>query len=340
MNSLYHKLWGVNALAYNAFWPFLYYSFWSILNFMLGKVSIIGAGNVGTASAFALALDGAASELVLLDRNLKKAEGEVLDLMHGSSFLPYVHFKGSSNYRDVAGSDIVVITAGAAQTPGQTRLDLLNTNVKILRGIIAEVKRYAPQCILLVVTNPVDVLTFFAKKFSGFPHQRVIGSGTVLDTARFRAYLAEHFHVSPHHVDAYVLGEHGNSSFPVISSASVQSVPLRSLPHYRKKDIERIHKTVVNVVYEIIQKKGATNLAIGVCVTQLVRAILNNTHEIYPVSSVLRGEYGVRNVAVSTPSILGRRGIEKELVLPLDAAEKAALHRSVSILKKAIRSVK
>lgn len=306
---------------------------------MPGKVSIIGAGNVGTASAFALALDGAASELVLLDRNLQKAEGEVLDLMHGSSFLPYVHFKGSKNYRDVSGSDIVVITAGAPQAPGQSRLELLNINVKILKGIIAEVKRYAPGCILLVVTNPVDVLTYFAKKYSGFPHHRVIGSGTVLDTARFRAYLAEHFHVSAHHVDAYVLGEHGNSSFPVLSSASVQSVPLRALPHYRKSDMLKIHTTVVNVVYEIIKKKGATNLAIGICVAQLVRAMLHDTREIYPVSSVLRGEYGVHDVAVSTPSILGRRGIETELVLPLNAEEKQALRRSVTILKKAIRSV-
>lgn len=307
---------------------------------MPGKVSIIGAGNVGTASAFALALDGAASEIVLLDRNLEKAEGEVLDIMHGSSFLPYTSFKGSKNYRDVAGSDIVVITAGAAQKPGQTRLDLLATNVNILKGIISEVKRYAPQCILLVVTNPVDVLTFFAKKFSGFPNHRVIGSGTVLDTARFRAYLAQHFKVSPHHVDAYILGEHGNSSFPVLSTASVQSVPMQSLPHYRKADIMKIHDKVVNVVYEIIKKKGATNLAIGVCVTQLVRAILDDTHEIFPVSSTLRGEYGVHNVAVSTPSILGRNGIEKELVLPLNAEEKKALRHSVTILKKAIRSIK
>ncbi|MBI2415896.1 MAG: L-lactate dehydrogenase [Candidatus Kerfeldbacteria bacterium] len=306
---------------------------------MPGKVSIIGAGNVGTASAFALALDGAASDIVLLDRNLKKAEGEVLDLMHGSSFLPYTNFKGSKNYRDIQDSDIVVITAGAAQAPGQTRLDLLTTNLKILHGIVTEVKRQAPHCIMLIVTNPVDILTYFAKQYSGFPHHHVIGSGTVLDTARFRAYLAQHFKVSPHHVDAYVLGEHGNSSFPVISTASVQSVPLTVFPGYHKSDIQRIHAQVVQVVYDIIKKKGATNLAIGVCVTQLVRAILYNTHEVYPVSSVLRGEYGIHDVAVSTPSVLGKRGIEKELVLPLNQTEKTALRRSVAILKRAIRSV-
>lgn len=307
---------------------------------MPGKVTIIGAGNVGTATAFALALDGAARKIVLLDRNLKKAEGEVLDIQHGSAFMPYTEVLGSKSYRDCKDSDIVVITAGAAQAPGETRMQLLGRNVKILKGIVTEVKRYAPHSIIMMVTNPVDVLTFYAKKFSGFPNHRVFGTGTVLDTARFRSYLAKYFGINAHNVHAYILGEHGDSSFPALSTANIGAIPLQAMPGYSDAAMAAIHYTVRTVVYDIIKKKGATNLAIATCVTQLVRAILKDTHEIFPVSSVLRGEYGIKDVAVSTPSILGRQGIIEELELPLDAKEKAALRKSVTILKKAIRSVR
>lgn len=307
---------------------------------MPGKVSIIGAGNVGTATAFALALDGTASKIVLLDRNLSKAEGEVLDIQHGSAFMAHTEFAGSESYKDIADSDIVVVTAGAAQAPGETRLQLLGKNVKILKSIVQEVRKYAPDSILMIVTNPVDVLTFFAKKYSGFPNHRVFGTGTVLDTARFRSYLARYFDVNAHNVHAYIMGEHGDSSFPALSTANIGAIPLAKMPGYSAKAMQAIHYTVRTVVYDIIKKKGSTNLAIATCVTQLVRAILNNTHQIFPVSSVLRGEYGVNNVSVSTPSILGRRGIIKELELPLNAQETKALKRSVSVLKKAITSVR
>ena len=307
---------------------------------MPGKVSIIGAGNVGTATAFALAMDGTPDEVVLLDRTLAKAKGEVMDIEHGNSFIPHTEFKGTTNYKDVVGSDIVVITAGAAQAPGETRLDLLNKNAKILKSIVKEVQKAAPKCILIVVSNPVDVLTFLAKKYSGFPRHRVIGSGTVLDTARYKSYIAKHFKVSAHNVHAHILGEHGDSSFAALSTASIGPVPLQHMPGYKKADLEKIHEKVRTVVYDIIKKKGSTNLAIAICVNQLVRAILNNTHEVFPVSSVLQGEYGIKNVSVSTPSILGRKGIEKELVLPLNKEEKASLRKSVGVLKKAIKRVK
>ena len=307
---------------------------------MAGKVSIIGAGNVGTATAYALAMDGAASEIVLLDRNIEKASGEVLDIEHGSAFLPYTTFKGAKSYKDIAGSDIVIVTAGAAQAPGETRLQLLGRNVKILKSIVAETKKYAPNCILVVVTNPVDVLTYFAKKFSGFPNHRVIGTGTMLDTARFKDYLAKCFGVNAHNVHAYILGEHGDSSFPALSTANIGSVPLSAMPGYNEKEMHAIHYTVRTVVYDIIKKKGATNFAICICVTQLVHAILGNTHEIFPVSTVLHGEYGIKDVAISTPAVLGRSGIVEELELPLNVKEKKALKKSVAILKKAIRSVR
>lgn len=307
---------------------------------MPGKVSIIGAGNVGTATAFALAMDGTPNEVVLLDRTLAKAKGEIMDIEHGNAFLPYTEFKASQNYKDIKDSDIVVITAGAHQAPGETRLELLGKNVSILKSIIKDVKRNAPNAILIVVSNPVDVLTYYAQKFSGFPAYRVIGTGTMLDTARYKSYLAKHFKVNAHNVHAYILGEHGDSSFAALSTANIGAIPLRHMPGYKKADMNSIHKKVRNVVYDIIKKKGSTNLAIAVCVTHMVRSILNNTHEVYPVSSVLHGEYGVRDVAVSTPSILGWRGIEKELELPLDATEKSALRKSVKVLKQAIASVK
>ena len=307
---------------------------------MPGKVAIIGAGNVGTATAFALALDGTASEIVLIDRNLEKAKGEVLDIEHGAAFMNHTEFVGSKSYKDIKDADIVVVTAGAAQAPGETRLQLLSKNVHILKGIVTEVKRYAPQSILMIVTNPVDVLTYYALKYSHFPHHRVFGTGTVLDTARFRSYLARYFGVNAHNVHAYVLGEHGDSSFPALSTANVGSIPLKAMPGYNEKAMHAIHYTVRTVVYDIIKKKGATNLAIATCVNQLVKAILNDTHGIFPVSSVLRGEYGIKNVSVSTPSVIGRRGIVEELEVPLNAKEKQALKKSVAILKKAIRSVK
>ena len=303
------------------------------------KVSIIGAGNVGTSTAFALAMDGTPNEVVLIDLNVSKAKGEIMDIEHGSAFLPYTTFRASKNYSAIKDSDIVVVTAGAHQRPGQTRLDLLATNVRIMKSIMQEVKRYAPKSIVLVVSNPVDVLTYYARKFSGFPSHRVIGSGTVLDTARFKSYIAKHFKVNAHNVHAYVLGEHGDSSFPALSSASVGPVPLRNLPKYKKKELVAIHEKVRTVVYDIVKKKGATNLAIAVCVTQLVQAILEDAHEVFPVSSVLRGEYGLNDVAISTPSVLGRKGIEQTLEIPLDKEEKASLRKSVRVLKKAIKSV-
>lgn len=307
---------------------------------MPGKVTIIGAGGVGSATAFALAMDGTPDEIVLLDINAEKAKGEIMDIEHGNAFIPYTEFKGSGNYKDAKDSDLVIITAGAHQKPGETRLDLIKKNRSILKSILKEIKKNAPKAILLIVTNPVDVLTYFAKKDSGFPAHRVIGTGTVLDTARLRSYIAKKFKVNAHNVHAYIMGEHGDSSFPVLSSAHVGAVPLSNMPGYKKADMKKLHKKVVTVVYDIIKKKGSTNLAIAICVRELAKAILNNTHQIFPVSSVLNGEYGLKNVSISTPSILGRNGIEKDLVIPLDAEEKKALRKSAAILKKTIKSQK
>jgi L-lactate dehydrogenase len=302
-------------------------------------VAIIGAGNVGTSTAVTLALQGSAEKIILLDRKLDKAQGEIMDLDHASAFLPAVELVATDNYQDITGANIVIITAGAAQQPGESRLDLLKKNASILKSIITETITYAPDCIIIVVTNPVDVLTYLAQHYSGFPKHRVIGTGTVLDTARFRDYLGKQFKVHPHNIHAYILGEHGDSSFPVLSTADLASIPLATLSQYNSVQLQDLHKQVVQAAYDIIQKKGATNLAIAICVNQIVRAILNNTHEVFPISSVLDGEYGIHNVAISTPSVLGHTGIEQELVIPLNSKETAALQQSVAVLKQAIASV-
>lgn len=303
---------------------------------MAGKVSIIGAGNVGTATAFAVAMDGTPDEVVLFDCNLKKAEGEIMDIVHASAFLPTTSFRASESYDDVANSDVIVITAGAKQHEGETRLALLDRNLEILYSIVTEIAKEAPEAIIVVVSNPVDILTYFAQQFSGFPAHRVIGTGTMLDTARFREFLAHTFDVSPKSVDAYILGEHGDSSFPALSTADIGGVPLQKMSGYSAAAMKKVHEEVVQAAYEVIERKGSTSLAIGVCVQRILHAILNNTQEIYPVSSVLDGEYRLRDVAMSTPAVLGRTGIRQRLTPPLAAAEARALKKSAKILKTLI----
>lgn len=303
---------------------------------MGGKVSIIGAGNVGMASAFAIAMDGTPSEVVLFDCNIAKAQGEVMDIEHASSFLEHTRFRATEEYADITDSDIVVITAGARQAEGETRLDLLERNLGILYSIIEGVKRYAPEGIIVMVTNPVDILTHFAQVFSGFDRSRVIGTGTVLDTSRYRSFIAKEYNVAPRNIEVFVLGEHGDSSFPALSVADIGSMPLKKVDGYSAKRMKELHKDVVQAAYDVIDRKGHTNLAIGVCVRQIVCAILRDSHEVLPVSSVLEGEYGLHDIALSTPSIITRNGIVQWLELPLNRTEKGQLKKSARILKKHI----
>lgn len=304
---------------------------------MAGKVAIIGAGNVGTATAFAVAMDGTPDEVVLFDCNLKKAEGEVMDIEHASTFIPHTHFHATQEYADLADADVVVITAGAKQAPGDTRLDLVDKNIDILSSILEQVVPVAPNAVLLLVANPVDVLTYAAHQMSGFPAERVIGTGTVLDTVRFRSFIADEFDVNPKNVHAYIMGEHGNSSFPVLSNASIGAIPMNKMPGYDKKRMTEIHEDVVQAAYEVIDRKGATNLAIGVCVAKLLHVMLNDTEEILPVSTVLDGEYGLEGLAISTPCMIGREGITRRFELPLNAQETKGLQKSAKVLKEVIK---
>lgn len=303
---------------------------------MPGKVTIIGAGNVGTAAAFATALDGTPDELVLFDIDPKKAEGEMLDIDHASAFIPHTDFMSTGEYSDTNNSDVIVITAGARQAEGETRLDLIEKNHTILASILDEVVPLSPDAILLIVSNPVDVLTFYAQELSGFVGRKVIGTGTVLDTARLKSFLEIEFKVNSQNIDAFVIGEHGDSSFAVLDAAHIASVPLDQLPGYNRERVEGLHEKVRKAAYEVIEKKGYTNLAIGVCVSKILYAILNNTHEIFPVTAVLEGEYGISGCALSTPSILGRNGIEKKLELPLSEKESEMLEKCATLMKEVI----
>ncbi|OGY45492.1 MAG: L-lactate dehydrogenase [Candidatus Buchananbacteria bacterium RIFCSPHIGHO2_01_FULL_44_11] len=303
------------------------------------RVVIIGTGSVGATTAFALMTQGIASEIVLIDRNKNKAQGEAKDLEQGLSFVPQAKV-WAGGYADCRQADVIIITAGLAQKPGQTRLELTKTNGEIIKGIIKEIKRYTKDAIILVVTNPLDVMTYLASKESGFAAGRVLGSGTTLDSSRFRYYLAKKTGLAATSVGAYLLGEHGDSSVPVYSHVNVMGEPIGSLPGATKKAAVAAYKTARNAAYEVIAKKGATYYAIALAASRLVRAILYDENHVFPVSVLLKGEYGLKDVCLSVPAVIGRTGVKKIIKVKLNAAETKQLHRSAKIIQKAIADVK
>lgn len=298
------------------------------------KVSIIGMGNVGATSAYALLLHGVVNELVLVDRTKARAEGEKLDLEHGLSFLDPATIIATDNFAEIEGSDIVVFTAGVAQKPGETRLDLIEKNSSILNELLPKIIEHAPEAIILIVANPVDILTYKASQFVHFSPGRIFGSGTMLDTARFRFHLGQLLQVNPRSIHAYILGEHGDTSFPVLSSASVGGELLRKHKKFSEADTMAAFTTAQQAAYSIIQAKGATYYAIGVIVLRIVQTILRDAKTILPVSVPVANYYGVSNVALSVPCIVGRNGIEQVLEVELDTSEQAKLNRSASALQQ------
>lgn len=298
------------------------------------KVTIIGCGKVGMTAAYSILHRGVVNELVLLGRNVDEIIGEELDLEHGMSFLPFAHVKATSKYEDIAGSDIVVITAGAAQKPGETRLDLAAKNVSIIEGIIPEVLKYAPDSIILIVSNPVDVLTYKAYQLAGLPKGRIFGSGTTLDTARFRFHLSEFLHINPSSIHAYILGEHGDTSFPAISSATVGGQPLTLMSKFSPERAMEAFAKAQQAAYKIIASKGATFYGIGTVVSEIVSKILRDSRTVLPLSIPLHQYYDHSGVALSVPCIIGRNGVEETLEIKLDWEEKQKLEKSVTTLKQ------
>ncbi|HOZ03730.1 MAG TPA: L-lactate dehydrogenase [Candidatus Woesebacteria bacterium] len=298
------------------------------------KVAIIGCGRVGMTTAFSILHTGVVNELMLFGRDKSKLLGEKLDLEHGVSFLHPVTISISDNYSELADADMIVITAGAAQKPGETRLELAQKNIEIIEYTINQLVKHTLNATVLIVSNPVDVLTYRAYKLAGFPKGQIFGSGTVLDTARFRFHLSEFLGVNPRSIHAYVMGEHGDSSFPVLSSATVGSQPLTEFPNFSETKAKEAYQKARDAAYKIIESKGATYYGIAAVVTNLVKAVLSNAKTVLPVSIPLHDFYGHSGVALSVPYIIGRRGVETVLRPKLNWEEKQALEKSVNTLKQ------
>lgn len=310
----------------------------------LSKVSVVGAGAVGTAVAYACIIRGSAQRVALYDIATKKVDAEVKDLVHGTQFSHVSEVTGGDDPAVVEGSDVVVITAGAKQDPGQTRLDLAAKNVGILRSMLPVLLEHAPDAVYVLVTNPVDVMTYEAQRISGLPAGRVIGSGTMLDTSRLRLMLARKAGVSQSNVHAVMMGEHGDSEFPVWSSATIGNVPLREWeldgqPVFTDSVLEELATSVTNAAYEVIEGKGATNYAIGLAGARLVEAIIRDDNTILPLSTVLDDYRGISDVALSVPSLVGREGVRRVMEIPMSVSERKALRVSAATLREAIAAV-
>lgn len=304
------------------------------------KVAVIGCGFVGATSAFSLIQTGLFSEMVLIDANVKKAEGEAMDLSHGSAYLTPMNIYAGT-YDDIVDAGIIVITAGANQKPNETRLDLVKKNVQIFKSIIPEIKKRNCEGILLIVSNPVDILTEVALKLSGFPSNRVIGSGTVLDTARLKYVLGKHLQVDPRDIHAYIIGEHGDSELVVWSGAQVAGIHINHFCELRghfnhEEAMERLAQEVRDSAYEIIERKGATYYGVAVAVKRIATAIVKDEHAVLPVSSLMQGEFGLNDLCLSIPTVIGQNGVEKVVDIYLNNDENDKLQSSARALKEVL----
>jgi L-lactate dehydrogenase len=308
------------------------------------KIAIVGAGSVGATLAYASLIRGVAHDVVLYDMNAHKVEAEVLDLRHGLLFCPPANVDGSDDVAICAGADVIAITAGAKQKPGQTRLELAGTNVEICRALVPSLLEVAPDAVLLMVTNPVDVLTLAALKFSGLPKNRVLGSGTVLDSARLRDLIARYLGVASQSVHAWIAGEHGDSEFPLWSTATIGSLPVQefSMPDGSRLDLaneERIAKEVVTAAERIIRGKGATNYAVGLAANRVIEAILRDENGVLPVSSLVDDRYGLGDVCLSLPSLVNKSGVAAVLDVPMSDRERELLKISAGEVRAVAASL-
>lgn len=302
------------------------------------KVAVIGCGFVGSATAFTLMQSRLFSEMVLIDVDFDKADGEAMDIAHGVPFAGQMTIY-AGNYEDIADASIIIITAGANQKPDETRLDLVNKNIAVYKSIIPQIARQGFEGILLVVSNPVDILTYAAVKLSGFPEKRVIGSGTVLDTARLKYALSEHLGVDSRNLHSFIVGEHGDSEIAAWSSTNVSGIPLDDFCEMRghfnhKESMRQIAEDVKNSAYEIIAKKQATYYGIAMAVKRICESIVRDEKSILPVSSIMHGNYGIEGIALSMPAIVGVDGIQTHVPISLDDNEIESLKRSAQTLKE------
>ena len=304
---------------------------------------MIGCGFVGAASVFSLMQSGLFSEIVMIDADKAKAEGEAMDIGHGIPFAQHMKIY-AGEYDDISDAAIVIITAGANQKPTETKLDLVYKNVSIFKKIIPEIVKRNFQGILLIVANPVDILTFVAQKLSGLPENRVIGSGTVLDTARLKYQLSQHLQVDAKSIHAFIIGEHGDSEMAVWSSANISGIPLNDFCEMRghyQHDVatKEIAEKVRNSAYEIISKKNATYYGVAMTVRRICEVIMRDEKSILPVSTIMHGEHGIDGVAISMPCIIGKEGIETKVPISLNREENQKLMQSALVLKELIAKI-
>ena len=310
------------------------------------KVTVVGVGQVGMACAFSVLANHVSNDVVLIDVMADKMKGEMMDLQHGSSFLRNAQINSSSDYAATANSSICIVTAGARQKEGETRLDLVQRNTDIFKAIIPELVKYSPDTILLIVSNPVDIVTYVAWKLSGLPHNRVIGSGTELDSARFRFLLSQKLNVAPTSCHGWIIGEHGDSSVPVWSGVNVAGVRLRDLNEHvgTENDPENfgnVHKEVVSSAYEVIKLKGYTSWAIGLATSTIASAILRNSNEVHAVSTLVKGYHGIKEeVYLSLPCTLGEGGVTYVVRQRLTDAEVDLLQKSATLMYETQKGLK
>lgn len=307
------------------------------------KVSIIGDGAVGSTTAYTLMLSGLVSDIVIVDLNKNKAEGDVMDLNHGAQFVSPVKIT-AGEYKDCANSDIIIITAGAAQKPGETRIDLVKKNTAIFKTIIPELVRYSPEAIFLIVSNPVDILTYVTYKLSGLPSNRIIGSGTVLDTSRFKYLLSQHASVDARNIHTYIIGEHGDSEVPTWSLTTIAGMAIdeycsqccRSCNGMSKLSI---YDDVKNAAYKIIEKKGATYYAVALAVNRIVESILRDEHSILTVSTLLNNQYGLNDIYLSLPSVVTQHGVDRVINVSLSKDEENKLVQSGKLMREILNEL-
>ncbi len=314
-------------------------------NLANSKLTVVGAGSVGTSIAYASLIRGSARQIALYDIDAKRVEAEVRDLAHGTQFTPTTMVTGGADIEVAKDSSVIIVTAGARQKPGQTRLELAGVNAAIMTDLIPKLLEQAPNAVLVLVTNPCDVLTVVAQKVSGLPFGRVLSTGTLLDTSRLRWAIAQRAGVSLSNVHAAMFGEHGDSEFPIWSSASIAQIPIRDWTDsdgtkiFTEEALATIAHDTVHAAYSIIEGKGATNNAIGLAGARLVEAILGDQHKIWPLSSVLTDYRGVSDVALSVPSLVGPTGIERVFEFPMDAHEITMLNKSAAAIRTTLQAI-
>lgn len=305
-------------------------------------IGVIGVGHVGMAAAYALFLNHTAEEIILVDKDTRRAEGEAMDMMHGQAYVGNIAVRAGA-FQDLAAAQIVIVSAGVGQRPGESRLDLLNRNADVLAQIATQLDRHAPDAILFIASNPVDILTYAMRQLSDRPGHRIIGTGTMLDTGRLRALLGRHYRVDPRSVHAFIVGEHGDSEVPLWSGATIGGTPIKDqtvLGHrFDTERMQGIFRQVRDAAYQIIERKGYTNTAIGAVLARLSQAVLADQKSILTVSTAMTGEYGLNHVCLSIPCVIGFQGIEAKLTPRIDEDELHGIQASARRLMQSIDSI-